>query len=497
MVQATGSGAGKSTLVAGICRALSREGISVAPFKPQNMALNSAVTVDGGEIGRAQALQAQAARVPPHTDMNPVLLKPTADASAQVVIQGRVHGDMSAREYHAFKPHAMKAVMQSFARLKDAHDVVIVEGAGSPAEVNLRDNDIANMGFALAARCPVLLIADIDRGGVFAHLLGTLELLSGDEFRLLRGYVINRFRGDLALLDPGLRWLETRTGRPVYGVMPYLQGLHLDEEDAVEIRQAAPVDGALKVVVPVYPRISNHTDFDALRMRSDVDIRFVGPGSALPACDLIVLGGSKNVRSDLEFIRTQRWDVQLQRHLRYGGKVIGICGGMQMLGHRIEDPLGVEGARGGAAGLGLLDMDTTLGRDKALKQVEGNLLLGSGVPFRGYEMHMGTTNGPALQRPAVEISGRRDGAISTDGQIFATYVHGIFEHAESASALLAWAGLARPDHVDAAERREHSLDTLADAVCEHVDLTRLFGRPLDIDPERFLPPMLDTEDALP
>ena len=300
MVQGTTSDAGKSTLVAGLCRLLRREGVSVAPFKPQNMALNSAVTVDGGEIGRAQALQAQAAGVEPHTDMNPVLLKPSSDTTAQVVIHGVARADMNARDYHAYKATAMGAVMESFERLRRQYDVIVVEGAGSPAEVNLRDRDIANMGFAMAAKCPVILIADIDRGGVFAHLTGTLDCLAPEERRLVKGFVINRFRGDPGLLQPGLEWLAARTGKPVYGVLPYLQGLHLDAEDAIQTAQATADPGErLKVVVPVVPRISNHTDFDALRAHPQCDVVFVGPGTAIPKADLVVLPGSKSVQADL------------------------------------------------------------------------------------------------------------------------------------------------------------------------------------------------------
>jgi adenosylcobyric acid synthase len=303
MVQGTTSDAGKSTVVAALCRLLVRRGVRVAPFKPQNMALNSAVTVDGGEIGRAQALQAQAARIAPHSDMNPVLLKPSSDTAAQVIIHGRVRADMNARDYHQYKTVAMKAVLESHARLAAQYDALIVEGAGSPAEVNLRDRDIANMGFAEAVDCPVILVADIDRGGVFAHIVGTLMCLSESERRRILGFVINRFRGDIGLLEPGLDWLTVQTGKPVLAVLPYLHGLMLDAEDAIQPAQSRA--GAFRVVVPVIPRISNHTDFDALRAHPDVDLRFVGPGQAIPPADLVVLPGSKNTRADLTWLHAQ------------------------------------------------------------------------------------------------------------------------------------------------------------------------------------------------
>ncbi|WP_259768597.1 cobyric acid synthase, partial [Pseudomonas protegens] len=307
MVQGTTSDAGKSTLVTALCRWLLRRGVSVVPFKPQNMALNSAVTADGGEIGRAQAVQAQAANLAPHTDMNPVLLKPNSDTGSQVIIHGRAVTTMNAVAYHDYKAIAMQAVLASHERLRGAYDVVMVEGAGSPAEINLRAGDIANMGFAEAVDCPVLLIADINRGGVFAHLVGTLELLSPSEQARVKGFIINRFRGDLALLQPGLDWLEARTGKPVIGVLPYVMDLHLEAEDGIDQRQAGKVEQVLKVVVPVLPRISNHTDFDPLRLHPQVDLQFIGPGQVIPAADLIILPGSKSVRGDLAYLRANGW----------------------------------------------------------------------------------------------------------------------------------------------------------------------------------------------
>jgi adenosylcobyric acid synthase len=471
MVQGTTSDAGKSTLVAGLCRVLRRRGVRVAPFKPQNMALNSAVTADGGEIGRAQAVQAQAAGVDPTTDMNPVLLKPHSDTGAQIIVQGRVVADLDAQNYHRWKPVARAAVLESYRRLVARYEAVIVEGAGSPAEINLRDNDIANMGFAEAVDCPVWLIADIDRGGVFAHLVGTLALLSPSERARVRGFVINRFRGDLALLQPGLDWLVRETARPVFGVLPYLHGLHLEAEDAVP--RTATTGGALSVVVPALPHISNHTDLDPLRVRPDVSLQFVGPGAPLPPADLIVLPGTKNTRADLAWLRAQGWDAALARHLRYGGKLIALCGGFQMLGRALRDPAGVDGQPGESAGLGWLDMETTFATEKELRRTTGRLALPGGAPVAGYEIHMGRTRGPALARPALHLEGRDDGAISDDGQIFGTYLHGLFESADACAALLAWAGLAAPAHIDYHRVREENLDRLADTLEQHLDLSSL------------------------
>lgn len=473
MVQGTTSDAGKSTLVTALCRWLKRQGVSVVPFKPQNMALNSAVTADGGEIGRAQAVQAQAAGLAPHTDMNPVLLKPNSDTGAQVIIHGRAIGNMHAVTYHDYKRVAHEAVLQSHARLRAQYPVVMVEGAGSPAEINLREGDIANMGFAEAVDCPVLLIADIDKGGVFAHLVGTLALLSPSEQARVKGFVINRFRGDLSLLQPGLDWLEQRTGLPVLGVLPYLMDFHLEAEDAVQVQQADKEQTVLRVAVPVLPRISNHTDFDPLRLHPQVDLQFIGPGQALPPADLIILPGSKSVRADLASLREHGWDTDIARHLRYGGKLMGICGGLQMLGMRIDDPHGLEGTPGSSTGLGLLDYRTVLEPEKQLRNVQGHLSLAE-VLVSGYEIHVGVSHGPALGSPAIRLSdGRRDGAISADGQIMATYLHGLFEQPAACAELLRWAGLREARQVDYHARRERDIERLADLVEAHLDTERL------------------------
>jgi adenosylcobyric acid synthase len=473
MVQGTASDAGKSALVTALCRWLARRGVRVAPFKPQNMALNSAVTADGGEIGRAQAVQAQACGTAPHTDMNPILLKPNSDTGAQVIVHGKAVDNMEARRYHEYKGIARAAVLEAYARLSAAYEVVVVEGAGSPAEINLRDRDIANMGFAEAIDCPVILIADIDRGGVFAHIVGTMALLSASERARVAGFVINRFRGDRALLEPGLDWLVRYTGKPVLGVLPYLDGLHLEAEDTLpRAPPTTPRHDALRVIVPALPRISNHTDFDPLRLNPRVQFRFIGPGEATPPADLIILPGSKSVRADLAWLRRQGWEGAIRRHLRYGGKLIGICGGFQMLGEALHDPHGVEGARGSSTGLGWLEMETTLARQKQLREVRGRLVLGD-VPVTGYEIHAGITEGAALARPAVLLHGHNDGAVSDDGQIIGTYLHGLFETPAACAALLTWAGAPAMPIPDYGRLREAGIERLADAVAEHLDTRAL------------------------
>ncbi|MCC4633490.1 cobyric acid synthase [Xanthomonas dyei] len=479
MVQGCTSDAGKSTLVSALCRWLHRQGVAVAPFKPQNMALNSAVTVDGGEIGRAQAVQAHACGLEPHTDFNPVLLKPNSDTGAQVIVHGHPVATLDAVGYHAYKATARAAVLASHARLVERFEVVLVEGAGSPAEINLRANDIANMGYAEAVDCAVILIADIDRGGVFAHLVGTLALLSQSERARVAGFVINRFRGDLALLQPGLDWLERETGKPVLGVLPYLHGLQLEAEDALPRQALHKPRAQLRVVVPVLPRISNHTDFDALLAHPQVEVQLLGPGQMPPPCDLIVLPGSKATRQDLQWLRAHGWDTAIARHLRYGGKLLGICGGLQMLGEQIHDPDGIEGPAGSSAGLGWLALDTQLHPHKQLHRVHGRLALGDAAAS-GYEIHCGLSTGVALARPLVQLDdGRSDGAISDDGQVLGTYLHGIFDHPQALTALLAWAGLAQATPLDLAALREATLDRLADAVRTHLDtaaLTRLISK---------------------
>lgn len=480
MVQGTTSDAGKSTLVAGICRVLWRKGARVVPFKPQNMALNSAVTQDGGEIGRAQAVQALACDLEPHTDMNPILLKPNSDTGAQVIIQGRAITNMEAAAYHNYKRVAMDAVLDSHQRLEAQYDYVIVEGAGSPAEINLRENDIANMGFAEAVDCPVIIIADIDKGGVFAHLVGTLLLLSDSEQQRVKGFVINRFRGDIALLQNGLDWLEARTGKPVLGVLPYLHGFHLEAEDAVSVEQiTTDAQPMLKVIVPVFPHISNHTDFDPLRLHPCIDLQFIGPDQVIPPADLIILPGSKSVRSDLAWMQAQGWNQVITRHLRYGGKLLGICGGFQMLGVSIQDPDGIEGIAGDSSGLGLLDMTTVLYPEKQLTQRMGSLRFteGEAAEVSGYEIHCGLSSGEALQHPLIAFSeGEYDGAISQDRQVAGTYLHGLFESTAVIERLLAWTGYeAEPPEFDYRTHRLEALDRLADTLEAHMDIDTLMS----------------------
>lgn len=466
MIQGCTSDAGKSTVVAGLCRLLARRGVKVAPFKPQNMALNSAVTIDGGEIGRAQAVQAKAAFLEPHTDMNPVLLKPHSDTGAQIIIHGKAMHSMDARDYHQYKTTAMQAVLDSYARLQQQYDVIIVEGAGSPAEINLRDRDIANMGFAEAVDCPVILVADIDKGGVFAHLVGTLDLLSASEQQRTRGFIINKFRGDISLLQPGIDWLEQRTGKPVFGTLPYLHNLHLEAEDAINSEQSS--QGELHIVVPVFPRISNHTDFDVLRLHPQVNLRFIGEGDELPPCDLIILPGTKNTRADLDWLRQQGWEDAIKKHLRYGGKLLGICGGMQMLGSAIHNPQGIEGTAGSSTGLGFLDFVTTLAAEKQLHRINGKLCADN-VAVTGYEIHCGESQGAALQQPfALLDDGRCDGTVSDDQQIIATYIHGLFDHHEALQSLLQWAGLQQPESLHYNGIINTELDRLADTLEQHL-----------------------------
>lgn len=477
MVQGTTSDAGKSTVVAGLCRVLARRGYSVAPFKPQNMALNSAVTSDGGEIGRAQALQAAACYLPPHVDMNPVLLKPSSDTGAQVIIHGKAISHLDAIEYHDYKLTAMTAVLESHTRLEQQYDLVIVEGAGSPAEVNLRDKDIANMGFAEAVDCPVIIVADIDRGGVFAQLVGTLDLLSQSEQDRVVGFIINKFRGDIGLLEPGLDWLEQRTKKPVLGVLPYVMGLYIDAEDAIDTQQIIDEDTELlNIIVPVFSRISNHTDFDALRIHPQVNLQFIGADQPIPAADLIILPGSKNVRADIQWLRNNGWDTEINKHLRYGGKLLGICGGFQMLGESISDSQGIEGPPGISEGLSLVDLQTDLESEKQLRKISGKLFDGADV--EGYEIHCGQTTGTALANPMIRFEdGRSDGVVSADKQVMGTYLHGLFDTPSGCTSILQWVGLDEAEPVDFQLRREQDLNRLADVVETAIDIEKL---PIDL-----------------
>ncbi|NKB64337.1 MAG: cobyric acid synthase [Gammaproteobacteria bacterium] len=503
MIQGVTSDAGKSVLVTGLCRLFHSMGYRVAPFKPQNMALNSAVTEDGGEIGRSQAVQAMAAGLQPHSDMNPVLLKPNTDKGAQIIIQGKVLDGMDTKEYNGYKETAMPYVLQSYQRLAEQYDLIIVEGAGSPAEINLQENDIANMGFATKINCHVLLVADIDRGGVFAHLTGTINCLEPSEQNLIKGFIINKFRGDRDLLTGGIDWLTDRTHIPTVGVLPFLKGLHIEAEDSVNptsfLSTDMSVEKILKVIIPRIPRISNHTDFDVLRLHPHVDVDFIEEGSAIPQCDLIILPGSKNTIHDLNWLKNHGWEDQIKRHLRYGGKLIAICGGYQMVGKMIHDPLGIEGSVGSQPGFGLMDFETTLAPAKQLKNVEGrfcNTVCGTpllesksqstsnGSLVSGYEIHMGTTAGPALSRPVVHLEHGHDGALSEDNQILCSYLHGLFDHSEACAWLLNWAGLDSEYQFDYEALKEREISRVAEMLEKELDMSYLMklldpGQPIN------------------
>jgi adenosylcobyric acid synthase len=476
MIQGTGSDVGKSLLVAGLARVFTRRGLKVRPFKPQNMSNNAAVTADGGEIGRAQALQARAAGVPPSVHMNPVLLKPQSDIGAQVVVQGKVLGNAKARDYQGLKPKLLGAVLESFGHLAAQCDLVLVEGAGSASEVNLRANDIANMGFARAADVPVVLLGDIDRGGVIASLVGTKAVIDPADAAMIVGFIVNRFRGDPALFDDGMKFVAHQTGWQALGLVPFFAAAHrLPAEDAVILqeRAAAGAKGKLRIVVLVYPRIANFDDFDPLRLDPGIDLVFLGPHQPVPGdAALVVLPGSKSTIADLASLREFGWDVDLRAHLRRGGFVLGICGGYQMLGRSIADPNGIEGPPSKVEGLGLFEVDTILEGDKVLIEVTGETI-GSGVPFKGYEMHVGRTTG-ALQ-PLLKLgNGQVDGAVSDDGRVAGCYVHGLLADDRQRQHWLQRVGgqasaFAYESDVDA------TLDLLADHLEKHVDCDRLLA----------------------
>ena len=472
MIQGCGSDVGKSVLVAGLCRLFANRGLVVRPFKPQNMSNNAAVTADGGEIGRAQALQAFACRTPPSVDMNPVLLKPQSDVGAQVVVRGQIAGDWAARGYQDHKASLLPTVLDSFRALERQSDLVIVEGAGSPAEINLRAGDIANMGFARAANVPVVLVGDIDRGHVIAALVGAHAVLDPEDRAMIQGFLINKFRGDPALFDDGRRAIVERTGWADLGMAPWLLAARrLPAEDAVVLdTRAADRHGKIRIVVPMLSRIANFDEFDALRAESSVDFAFVPPGSALPGdADLVILPGTKATRADLDFLRAQGWDIDLCAHVRRGGRVLGICGGYQMLGRSVADPDGVEGPPGATEGLGLLDIDTVMTGDKTLRPVSGRLA--SGARFEGYEMHVGRTTGAASPMLRLD-TGEADGAVSVDGRISGCYVHGLFNQGEARAAFLADLG-AVADATDQATRVDLALDEIAAALERSFDIAAL------------------------
>ena len=470
MLQGTGSDVGKSVLVAGLCRALANRGIAVLPFKPQNMSNNAAVTPEGGEIGRAQALQAVAARAELHVDMNPVLLKPQADHTSQVVVHGRMRGTLGSGSFRQARGALLGEVMESYRRLSARCDIVVVEGAGSPAEINLRAGDIANMGFARAAEVPVVLVGDIDRGGVIAALAGTRAVIDPADAAMIRGFIVNKFRGDPALFTDGYAAIERLTQWHGYGVVPWLaKAHHLPSEDAVVLeRAAAASSGPKRIACPILPRIANFDDLDALKSEPSVELVMVPADTPIPVVDMIVLPGSKATIADLGFIREQGWDIDIIAHHRRGGAVLGICGGYQMLGRSIDDPRGIEGAAGRAEGLGLLDVETVLTGDKRVSQVRGRAL---DAGFEGYEIHIGQTTGPDTTRPFAMLGeGRSDGARSADGTVMGTYCHGLLESGPLRRALLA--------KIDAASHAQPHADRV-DAALE--DIATTLEDALDID----------------
>jgi adenosylcobyric acid synthase len=476
MIQGAGSNVGKSMVVAGLLRAFRNRGLSVAPFKPQNMSNNAAVTADGGEIGRAQALQARAAGLDPLIDMNPVLLKPESDTGAQIIVQGRREATLRARDYGRMKSTLLPRVLDSFHRLAAGRDLIVIEGAGSPAEVNLRAGDIANMGFATAAGVPVILIGDIDRGGVIAQLVGTHAVLPPEDLALIRGFAINKFRGDPTLFAEGMDIIAARTGWTPLGILPWFRDAwRLPAEDIMDLTRKPPTPGArLRIVVPRLNRIANFDDLDPLQADPGVSVEIIAEGRPLPLdADLILIPGSKATIADLAHLRAQGWDIDIAAHARRGGHVLGLCGGYQMLGQRIEDPDGIEGPPGGVDGLGLLAISTVMTREKRLA-LTAAADIATGHPVTGYEIHLGRTTGPACDRPWLTIGTRPEGAQSADGRIRGTYLHGLFAADAFRAAFLTALGHPAPAN-DHAETVDTTLDTLADHIATHLDLDAILA----------------------
>jgi adenosylcobyric acid synthase len=472
MIQGTGSDVGKSVLVAGLCRVFANRGLRVRPFKPQNMSNNAAVTPDGGEIGRAQATQAMAARVAPHVDMNPVLLKPQGDRTSQLIVRGQVRGMLAAANWREGRIDLLPEVVDCYRRLEAESDLVIVEGAGSPAEVNLRAGDIANMGFARAAGVPVLLAGAIDRGGVIASLVGTKAVIDPADAAMIRGFLVNKFRGDPALFADGMATIAEHTGWRALGLIPWLaEARRLPSEDAVVLERARTgAGGRVVIACPITPRIANFDDLDPLRLEPAVDLVMVRPGETIPDAAMIVLAGSKATIADLAFLRAQGWHIDIAAHHRRGRPVLGLCGGYQMLGLGVADPDGIEGPAGRVEGLGLLDVETVLTGEKTVRPVTGAAL---GAGFSGYEIHLGRTTGSDTARPVGHFAdGRAEGAMSADGLVAGSYIHGLLGEAGQRAAWLARIGVAGagPDHradVDAA------LDAIAATLEAHVDCDAL------------------------
>ncbi len=477
MLQGTGSSVGKSLLVTGLARALVKRDLSVRPFKPQNMSNNAAVTAEGGEIGRAQALQARAARVAPSVHMNPVLLKPQSEIGAQIIVQGKLFGTANARELQDLKPKLLPYVLESFARLKSEADIVLVEGAGSASEINLRANDIANMGFARAAGAPVVVVGDIDRGGVIASLVGTKAVLAPEDAALVQGFIVNRMRGDLSLFAEGMAEIAARTGWAALGLVPFFaDARRLPAEDALDLMggSGAHPNGKIRIAVPLLPHIANFDDLDPLAAEPGLDVIMVERGSPIPACALIVVPGSKTTIADLAALRAEGWDIDIAAHVRRGGYVLGLCGGYQMLGRTLADPQGIEGAPGTVPGLGLLKAETTISGEKRLAERSGETVA-DGVSVQGYEMHMGVTTGPATAMPLVRFSdGHLDGAVSPDGRVAGTYVHGFFADDRQRAAWIARLG-GTSAGVGYGAGVEQTLDALAAHLEAHMDVDALLS----------------------
>ncbi|RYG38359.1 MAG: cobyric acid synthase [Burkholderiales bacterium] len=476
MLQGAGSDVGKSVLTAGLCRIARRRGIRVAPFKPQNMSNNAAVTADGGEIGRAQAMQARAAGIAPHTDFNPVLLKPESDRRAQVVVHGRVRDTQAAADYMARRDMLLGAVMESYERLRESYDLVLVEGAGSPAETNLRARDIANMGFARKADVPVVIIGDIDRGGVIASLVGTQTVLAADDAAMVAGFIVNKFRGDPALFKDGRDDITARTGWRDFGLVPWLPAAaRLPAEDAVVLGQRRKTtDGRILIAAPMLSRIANLDDADPFLAEPNVDLRFIPPGQPIPRdADVVLLLGTKNTRADMQFMRDHGWDIDVLAHARAGGRVIGLCGGYQMLGREILDPQGVEGAAGSVRGLSLLDVTTTMAADKTVRASEGRATDGSTVS--GYEIHMGETTGTDCARAFLHLDGHADGAMSSNGRIAGCYLHGLFASDDFRRNWLNDIRTGAGSELDFEASVEQALDALADHLEASLDVNGLFA----------------------
>ncbi|MDO8986322.1 cobyric acid synthase [Cypionkella sp.] len=474
MIQGAGSNVGKSMLVAGLCRAARLRGLSVAPFKPQNMSNNAAVTANGGEIGRAQALQALACGLEPHTDMNPVLLKPESETGSQVIVQGKRIATVKARDYAALKPSLMAPVLDSFNRLKSQYDLVIVEGAGSPAEVNLRNGDIANMGFARAADCPVILTGDIDRGGVIAQIVGTQAVLDPADNAMIAGFLINKFRGDPRLFDDGYKLIEARTGWRGFGVVPFFtDASKLPAEDALDLPKGGGA-GAYKIAALVLSRIANFDDLDPLAQEPGVSLQMVRAGEAIAGdTDLVIIPGSKSTRDDLAYLRAQGWDVDIAAHLRRGGRVLGICGGYQMLGQIVRDPEGIEGLAGETLGLGALAVDTLMTPDKRLTRTEA-VHAATGLAMQGYEIHIGRTDGPDRARPFAYVGGKPEGAVSANGRVMGSYLHGMFANDAFRAGFLRQIG-AQASGLTYAAGVDAVLDALAAHLETHVDVDALLA----------------------